>query len=360
MIQRSPLAGSSRAVERALASGWFILGKELARFEEAWVKFCGAKHAVGVANGMEALEIGLRCLDLGPGDEIITTPMTAMATVMAILRVGAPPVLAESDPATALLDPASVERCITPKTKAVLLVHLYGQIRDMEHWQALCQKHRILLLEDCAQAHGAVWNGKAAGTFGPWGAYSFYPTKNLGARGDGGALITNDDTLTARAKMLRNYGQERRYEHREIGFNSRLDEVQAALLTVRLGWLETFNARRVAIAQRYFAEINNPRLRLPAKPAQDCSHVYHLFVVRCAERDRLATFLKERGIETLIHYPLPAHRQEFWTRAGQGRVDPQGLPNADRHAAECLSLPCHPQLDAAEAGNIIAAVNDFA
>jgi dTDP-4-amino-4,6-dideoxygalactose transaminase len=343
-------------VERVLDSGWFILGKEVEQFEEAWGKFSGARFCVGVANGMEAIELGLRALDIGPGDEVITTPMTAIATVVAIMHAGATPVLADVDPATALLDPTSVERCLTPRTKAVLLVHLYGQIREMEQWIALCKEAKIHLLEDCAQAHGSVWRSRHAGVFGTFGAFSFYPTKNLGAKGDAGALITNSGELAARARSLRNYGAINRYEHPEIGLNSRLDEVQAAILGTRLDWLARFNARRREIARRYFDKIDNARIKLLSRPVAEENHVYHLFVVRCAERNRLANFLKENGIGSLIHYPIPAHRQRYCKDIAR---DPRGLPNAETHAEQCLSLPCHPQLRDDDVGTIIAAINQF-
>ena len=344
------------AVERVFRSGQFILGNEVQKFEEAWAGFSDAKFCVGVANGMEAIELGLRALDIGPGDEVITTPMTAIATVVAIMHAGATPVLADIDLATALLDPMSVERCLTPQTKAILLVHLYGQVRDMERWIALCKKTKIHLLEDCAHAHGAVSGGQHAGTAGTWGAFSFYPTKNLGAKGDAGALITNSEEISIRTKSLRNYGTTKRYEHPETGLNSRLDEVQAAILSARLNWLERFNARRQKIARKYFAEIKNPRVQLLAAPIAAENHVYHLFVVRCPERDRLAQFLKEHGIETLIHYPLPAHRQGCCKSV---RTDPRGLANAELHAGQCLSLPCHPQLREEEVETIIATINQF-
>src|SRR5213593_2328809 len=258
-LQRQELA----AVERVFRSGQFILGNEVQKFEEAWARFCGAKFCVGVANGMEAIELGLRALNIGPGDEVITTPMTAIATVIGIMRAGASPVLADIDPATALLDPRSVER-----------------------WAALCEKAKIYLLEDCAHAHGAAWKGQHAGGFGMWGAFSFYPTKNLGAKGDAGALITNSEEIDARAKSLRNYGTTKRYEHPEVGLNSRLDELQAAILSTRLNLLRPFNTRRQEIAEKYFAEVKNSRLQLLSVPIAAENHVYHLFLVRCAERNR--------------------------------------------------------------------------
>jgi dTDP-4-amino-4,6-dideoxygalactose transaminase len=372
-LRREELA----AVERVLRSGRFILGNELQQFEEAWAKFCGAKFCVGVANGMEAIELGLRALDIGPGDEVITTPMTAIATVVAIMHAGATPTLADIDPGTALLDLASVERCLTPQTRAVLLVHLYGRVSEMEHWTTFCKGARIHLLEDCAQAHGAVWAGRHVGTFGAWGAFSFYPTKNLGAKGDAGALVTNSAEIASRVKTLRNYGATKRYEYPETGLNSRLDELQAAILSTRLNWLEQFNARRQELARRFFAGIRNPRIQLLSapitvalenvKPSLDgwhdsqkrwpaASHVYHLFVVRSAERNRLARFFEEHGIETLIHYPIPAHQQGFWKSV---HCNARGLPNAESHAKQCLSLPCHPQLHDDDVAKVIATINQF-
>ena len=351
-LQREELA----AAERVFRSGFYILGKEVQQFEEAWAKFCGAQVCAGVANGMEAIELGLRALDIGPGDEVITTPMTAIATVLAIMHAGATPVLADVDPESILLDLESVERCLTSSTKAILLVHLYGQVRALETWASFCEKKKIHLLEDCAQAHGARSDSKHAGTFGTWGAFSFYPTKNLGAKGDAGAIVTSSEKIAARVKSLRNLGTTKRYEHSEPGFNSRLDELQAAILSTRLTWLERFNVRRREIAKRYFAEIANTRIELLSPPIASENHVYHLFVVRCAGRDRLAHFLKERGIETLIHYPLPVHRQEGCRDI---RCDPRGLTNAETHAAQCLSVPCHPQLRDEDVTAIIAAINQF-
>jgi dTDP-4-amino-4,6-dideoxygalactose transaminase len=341
------------AVERVFRSGRFILGSEVQQFEQAWARFCGTRFCVGAGNGMEAIEVGLRALNIGPGDEVITTPMTAIPSVIAIMHAGATPVLADIDPGTALLDLASVERCLTPKTKAVLLVHLYGQMHDMGRWTAFCHKAKIHLLEDCAQAHGANLDGQYAGAFGTWGAFSFYPTKNLGAKGDAGALVTHSEEIATRATRLRNYGATKLYEHPEAGLNSRLDEVQAAILSVRLNWLQRFNARRQEIARKYLAEIKNPRVQFLSA---EQSHVYHLFVVTCAERNRLGQFLKDRGIETSVHYPIPVHRQGCC----QGiRCDPRGLPHAESHAGKCLSLPCHPQLSDEDAAMVIATINLF-
>lgn len=345
-----------RAAERVLRSGWYILGKEVQAFEEAWASRCGAAHAVGVANGMDAIEIGMRALDIGAGDEVITTPMTAFATVLAIFRVGATPVLADIDAGTGLLDLESVRRCLSPRTKAILLVHLYGQMPDMGLWSAFCRDNGILLLEDCAQAHLAQWDGKPAGSHGSFGAYSFYPTKNLGAPGDAGALVTQNAELAQRARVIRNYGQSVRYHHPEVGLNSRLDELQAAILAERMQWLDAFTARRREIAQAYYAAIANPKVRLLARPLQAGSHIHHLFVVLCDERDRLGEHLARAGVANLSHYPIPVHHQP---PCADVRLDPVGLARAERHAASCLSIPCHPQMSPADVSQVIEAVNAF-
>jgi len=344
------------AVERVLRSGWFILGSAVTDFESSWAALCGAKHAIGVGNGMDAIEIGLRTLGIGKGDEVITTPMTAFATVLAIIRAGAEPVLADIDPETALLDPESVERCLSPRTKAVLLVHLYGQVRNMERWTTLCESTGIYLLEDCAQSHAAAWHGKVAGAFGAWGAYSFYPTKNLGTAGDGGAIITNTEEIADKARILRNYGQSQRYHHPELGLNSRLDELQAAILSVRLGWLGSYTQRRKEIAKAYSNGISNLVIQKMAPPLERDSHVYHLYVIRCEERDRLSAYLQERGVASLSHYPIPIHQQSPCRTV---RIDPQGLKHAELHAAQCLSIPCHPHMDDGDVTKVVEVINEF-
>lgn len=344
------------AAERVLKSGWYILGNEVKQFESAWAERCGVKHAVGVGNGMDAIEIGLRALGIGSGDEVITTSMTAFATVLAILRAGAVPVLADIDPETALLNIESVERCLSPRTKAVLLVHLYGQVRDMDAWVDFCASNHIELLEDCAQSHLASWKGKAAGSFGAWGAYSFYPTKNLGAPGDGGALITQSDDIANLARSLHNYGQGERYHHPVLGLNSRLDELHAAILSVRLSWLDSFTKRRREIARAYLKGITNTSVRLLANPLEEQNHVYHLFLILSDERERLSAFLKTRGIDNLSHYPIPIH---FQPPCKNIRIDPHGLKQAELHASRCLSLPCHPQMDDEAVKKVIEAVNEF-
>ncbi len=345
-----------RAVERVLRSGWYILGEEVKQFEGSWAKTCGVANAIGVANGMDAIEIGLRSLGIGPGDEVVTTTMSAFATVLAIVRAGATPVLADIDPDTALLSRASVEGCITKRTRAVLLVHLYGQVRDINDWMTLCADHKLFLLEDCAQSHLARSGGQIAGTFGEWGAYSFYPTKNLGAVGDAGALVTGHDGLAAEARVLLNYGQSKRYHHPKFGLNSRLDEMQAAILSVRLKSLQKYTERRKEIANRYFAEIRNSQVDLLAKPVEEGNHVYHLFVILCKQRDKLAAYLRSKNVESLIHYPIPIHKQPPCLEMA---VSPQGMTQSELFADRCLSLPCNPHLTDDELSQIIGAVNAF-
>lgn len=345
------------ATRSVFESHHYVLGSHVTEFESAWANYCGADYAVGVANGLDALEIALRAVGIGPGDQVITTPMTAVATILAILRAGATPVLADIDSTTGLLDPESVERCITEQTKALILVHLYGQVRNMNAWLRLCKARGIYLIEDCAQSHGARESGQSSGTFGVAGAFSFYPTKNLGAIGDAGALITNDPEIAAQARTLRNYGQANRYEHIEVGMNSRLDEIQAAILQVRLNWLDAFTKRRQEIAARYLAELNNPWVKTLAAPLAPEQHVYHLFVVTSDFRDELAAHLKSHGVETLIHYPISADNQRALTGIA---TDPAGLTNSHRHAATCLSIPCQPQLTDSEIDQVVAAINSFA
>jgi len=351
-LRKSELA----AVERVLRSGWYILGKEVEAFEGEWARVTGTRHAVGVGNGMDAIEIGLRALGVGPGDEVITTPMTAFASVLAVIRAGAQPVLADIDPETALMSLESARRCLSPKTRAVLLVHLYGRAADLRAWKAFCAEAKLHLVEDCAQSHLAASGDQRTGAVGAIGAFSFYPTKNLGAIGDGGALTTSDDAVAERARQLRNYGQSVRYRHPVLGLNSRLDELQAAILRARLKVLEDFTTRKRAIARAYRGGIANPRIRLLAQVADEARHVYHLFVVCCDERNRLAEHLKSRGIETLIHYPIPVHRQPPCAALLR---DPRGLANAERHGQTCLSIPCHPQLADDEVAAVTRALNEF-
>jgi len=351
-LKAAMLAAAGRVIE----SGWYVLGPEVEAFERRFAAYCGTRHAVGVGNGMDAIELVLRALGIGPGDEVVTTPMTAFATVLAVLRAGAMPVLADIDLASANLSLDSVRRCLGTRTKAVILVHLYGQVRELGAWQALCNEAGVALVEDCAQAHGARWDGHAAGAFGHAGAYSFYPTKNLGALGDGGAVITENTELADRVARLRNYGQSERYVHPEVGMNSRLDEMHAAMLLVRMDWLDRWTQVRRTIADRYHHNLRNPTVELLDAPQQTQSHVYHLFVVRCAMREALQAHLKTNSVQALLHYPAPIHHQQ---PCRDLRRDPAGLMASERHARECLSLPCHPQMSDGDVQHVIDAVNSF-
>ena len=358
-FQREPEAliqAQLLATETVLRSGWWVLGKQVEAFEQAWAEHSGTAAAVGVANGLDAIEIGLRALGIGAGDEVITTPATAFATTLAIQRCGAIPVFADIDPATACLDPASVERCISPLTKAVLVVHLYGRAADLAGLSALCSSHGLALVEDCAQAHGAQYQGRPVGSIGVFGAWSFYPTKNLGAIGDAGAITSNDPALIAAARQLRNYGQSDRYHHERAGLNSRLDELQAAILLQRMPYLQSWTERRRAIAHRYWAEINNPQLEALAKPSDPLSHVHHLFVLKASRisRELVLEQLTSKGINSLIHYPVLGHHQQA---IAEHRLDPAGIPSAIKHSENCISLPIHPFLSDSEVDQVINACN---
>lgn len=344
------------AVSEVLNCGHYVLGKEVEAFEREWADLCAAQYCVGVGNGMDALEIGLRALEIGSDDEVITTPMTAFATVLAILRTGAKPVLADIDPETAMLDPESVQRCLTSRTKAIVVVHLYGQTGPIEAIQALAKNYNIHLVEDCAQAHGARYKGQPVGSFGSFGAWSFYPTKNLGAIGDAGALTTSSPELAAKVSALRHYGQTEPHHHQVVGMNSRLDELQAAVLRVRLQYLAGWTTRRRDIVRKYYANMRNLKVRLLPVPAEAEHHVHHLFVITSPQRDALQIHLKAQGIESLIHYPIPANKQEPCRSLPH---DPLGLKHAEQHAEECLSLPCQPGLTEEDVEKVILAVNSF-
>jgi dTDP-4-amino-4,6-dideoxygalactose transaminase len=344
------------AAQRVFESGWYVLGNEVAAFENTWAGLCGTNFGIGVGNGMDAIEIALRAIGVGNGDEVITTSMTAFATVLAIVRAGATPVLADIDPNTALLSIESVRRCISSKTKAIILVHLYGHLHNMLEWNEFCDRNGLYLIEDCAQAHLATFQGKVAGSFGIAGAYSFYPTKNLGAPGDAGMLVTSNQCLADKAARLRNYGQSVRYTHSDLGLNSRLDELLAAILTERFRWLPKFTERRREIAIAYQGGIKNPIIRALVPPEERTAHVYHLYVVLCEQRARLQNHLEKHGIQSFIHYPISIHQQ---VPCKDFRRDPMGLDVSEFHAARCLSLPCHPQMTNQDVGSVIDAVNSF-
>jgi dTDP-4-amino-4,6-dideoxygalactose transaminase len=325
------------AIDRVVASGWFVLGPEVSAFEEEFAAACGAAHAVGVGTGTDAIALILRGLGIGPGDEVITTPLSAAYTALAVMAVGARPVFADIDPERLTLNAAAVESACTPRTRAILPVHLYGQPADMDALLRVASQHGLALVEDACQAHLATANGRAVGTIGTAGAFSFYPTKNLGALGDGGAIVTNDAALSARLKRLRNGGQTDRYHHVEFGVNSRLDELQAAILRARLPFLSQWTEQRRHLAARYRAALAGAPIRLLRE--FDPGHVYHLFVVRLAQREKVQQHLLREGVETLVHYPVPIPRQ-----AALASQDPAHCPEADRACDEVLSLPMHPGL----------------
>ena len=345
-----------QACQRVFSSGRWILSEAVSRFEHEWSQYCKCDHAIGVANGMDAIEISLRCLGIGPGDEIITTSLTAFATTLAILRCGALPVYADIDMATGCLDPISASKCVTPATRAILVVHLYGRASKLDQFVDLCASHGIYLIEDCAQAHGASFQGAPVGTHGVAGAWSFYPTKNLGAIGDGGAITTSSPELAELARSIRNYGQSDRYHHEVLGVNSRLDEIQAAISLERLHYLPFWTERRRSIALRYWDEIINTNLTLLEKPSHPSNHVHHLFIIRTSDRQRLQDHLLKQGINALIHYPIPCHRQPA-IQASLSSIP--SLPNTTIFADTCLSLPIHPYLTDREVSQVISACNSF-
>ena len=340
------------AVSRVLDSGWYILGPEVDAFESEFAAYCEASHCVGLANGLDALHLALRALDVGPGDEVIVPSNTYIATWLAVSQCGATPVPVEPVEATYNLDPALIEAAITPRTKVILPVHLYGQPADMDPILAIARKHGLRVLEDGAQAHGARYKGQRLGGHGDAVAWSFYPGKNLGALGDGGAITTNDDALADRLRVLRNYGSRVKYVNETQGWNSRLDPLQAAVLRVKLQHLDEWNARRAAVASLYLEGLAGSGLVLPHVP-EWADPAWHLFVVRHPQRDALHKQLADAGIGSLIHYPIPPHRQQAYAGAG---FDAGGFPLASRMADEVLSLPMGPQLSVEQAEKVSATV----
>ncbi len=339
------------ALARVLASGRVLLGEETEAFEREFAAYCGVKHCVGVGNGLDALHLVLRAWGVGPGDEVIVPSHTFIATWLAVSQAGATPVPVEPDAASFNLDPARVEAAITPRTRALVPVHLYGRPAAMDALREIATRRGLKLLEDAAQAHGARLGARRCGALGDAAAFSFYPGKNLGALGDGGAVTTDDDALADRIRLLRNYGSRVKYRHEAAGYNTRLDELQAAFLRERLKHLDADNARRGEIARHYGEALRGlPGLMLPDGSA-DAEPVWHLYVVRHPQRDRLDAELQARGIATLVHYPTPAHRQ-----AAYGEFATADLPMADRLSAEVLSLPMDPTLSDEGVAAVVAAV----
>jgi dTDP-4-amino-4,6-dideoxygalactose transaminase len=348
------------AVARALASGWYILGQELAAFEREFAAYCGVRHAVGVGSGTEALHLALRACGVQPGDAVITVPNTAVPTVCAIVAANARPVFVDIDPRTYNLDPVKLRSYLTNqrppfRIKAVIPVHLYGQPADLQPILDIAGEYGLPVIEDAAQAHGAEYNGRKAGSLGLAGCFSFYPTKNLGAYGDAGMVVTNDDAVAQGVRMLRNYGEEAKYVNRLQGFNSRLDELQAAILRVKLKHLDEWVAARRRRARLYGELLAGMPLGLPAQMAS-ASHTYHLYVVRSARRDDLQQYLKANGIGTSIHYPLPIHFQAAYRELGYTAGD---FPEAERASREILSLPFYPELTEEEIRHVAGVLRAF-
>jgi hypothetical protein len=350
------------AVARALASGWYILGAELKAFEAEFAAWLGVPAVVGCGNGTDAIALALRGLGIGPGATVVTVSHTAVATVAAIEMAGATPWLVDIDPDHYTMDPEALRQVLEqppagiPPVKAVIPVHLYGQPADMDRIVPLCRQHKVALIEDCAQAHGARLHGQRVGTFGDAATFSFYPTKNLGALGDGGAVAVSDPALAERIAALRQYGWHRHYISDEVGVNSRLDELQAAILRAKLPHLDRQNARRAAIAAAYTAALTATPL-IPPRQRDDTTHVFHLYVTRTTARESIQSALKAAGIGTGIHYPVPVHLQPAY--AGRVALGPGGCPQAERAAQEILSLPLYPELAEAEVDTVCAALRSL-
>lgn len=342
------------AYRRVMESGWYILGQEVEAFEKEFAQYCGVKHCVGVGNGLEALHLIIRAMGIGPGDEVIVPAHTYIATWLAVTYAGATPVPVEPDERTYNIDSSRIEKAVSPRTRAILPVHLYGQPADMEPIMEIAKQYNLKVIEDAAQAHGAKYKGKRTGGLGDAAGFSFYPGKNLGAFGDGGAVTTNDDGLAKQVRVLRNYGSQKKYYHEYKGFNSRLDELQAAFLRVKLRKLDDWNSRRQRIADVYLTELKNmERIVLPYVPAW-AEPVWHLFVIRSSQRDALQKHLGQNGIQTMIHYPVPPHKQQAYRD-----MNYFNLPITERIHREVLSLPMGPALTEPAVHDIVGELSKF-
>jgi dTDP-4-amino-4,6-dideoxygalactose transaminase len=345
------------ATNRVIDSGWYLLGNELKEFEKNFAKYCGAKHCIGMANGLDALRVILRAYiemgQLSEGDEVIVPANTYIASVLAISDNRLNPVFVEPDPQTFNLDASKIEAAITPKTKAILLVHLYGQNAYNNQIADVCKKHNLKIVEDCAQAHGAYFEDKKAGNLGHASGFSFYPGKNLGALGDGGAITTNDDELAKCVRSLGNYGSEEKYKNQYKGFNSRLDEIQAAILSVKLKYLDNEIEHRRKVANYYLENIKNEKIILPKVLTKD-SHVWHLFVIRHPEREKLQEYLTQNNIQTLIHYPIPPHKQKAYSEYNH-----LSFEVTEKIHQEVLSLPISPVMKDEEMKEVVEVINSY-
>jgi dTDP-4-amino-4,6-dideoxygalactose transaminase len=344
-----------QALARTLDNCSFCLGPDVAQFEKEFAEYCGARYCVGFNSGTSALHVAMLSLGVGPGDEVLTTPFTFVATSWAISYVGAKPVFVDIDDTTFNINPAWLDKAVSPRTKAVLPVHLYGQPFDVDAVLNVCRKHKLPMVEDACQSHGAKYRGKTIGTFGEISCYSFYPGKNLGACGEGGALVTNNPDLAARAKSLREHGSTKRYFHDEIGFNYRMEGFQGAVLGVKLKHLPNWTAERRRVARRYSECLKDTPLQLP-READFAESVWHLYVVRHPRRDELKKFLEEQGVGCAIHYPIPLHLQKAYAHLGHRAGD---FPVAEKAARECLSLPIYPELTDAQIGRVVETIKGF-
>lgn len=336
-----------------LDKGYYLQGEQNELFSKHFAAYCGTKYALGVANGLDALNLIIRAHGFGPGDEIIVPANTYIATILAITENGCAPVLVEPDIKTYNIDPDKIEAAITPKTKAIMVVHLYGQAVQMQKVWAIAEKYNLKVFEDCAQAHGAVYQDRRAGNLSDAGAFSFYPGKNLGCMGDGGAVVTNDEEVYLKVKALANYGSDRKYHHIYKGTNSRLDELQAAVLDVKLPHLDADNARRREIASYYRKNITNPLITLPQTYDEQAA-VWHVFAVRTRERDRFQQYLADKGVQTIIHYPTPPHKQQAYTEWNN-----RSYPVSEEIHRTIISLPISPVLTDAEAEEVVRIVNEY-
>lgn len=343
------------AIERVINKTAFILGEEVEAFEEEYARYCGAKHCVGVASGTAALHLALVACGIGPGDEVITTPFTFIATAEAISHCGARPVFVDIDPQTYNIDPTKIEAVITERTRAIVPVHLYGQPADMDPILSIARRHGLKVIEDAAQAHGAEYKGRRTGTLGDVACFSFYPGKNLGAYGDGGAVVTDNVETANRVRRLRDHGRQAKYEHLEIGYGERLDALQAAILRAKLRYLETWIEARRNHACQYTNLLGECRVVTPYE-APFVRHVYHLYVIRSSHRDELVVYLRARGIGVGIHYPIPLHLQPAYLQKDYGNSH---LPIAEQAATEVVSLPMYPELTGEQIAHIADAVNQF-
>lgn len=344
------------AYKRVMDSNYFIQGNECKQFEQEFADYCGAKHCVGVATGLDAIYLILKAMDIKTGDEVIVPSNTFIATALAVSYTGATPVFVEPEIDTYNIDVTRIEEKITPNTKAIIAVHLQGRPADMDAVNEMAKKHGLKVLEDAAQAHGTKYKGRRVGALSDAAAFSFYPGKNLGALGDGGCVVTNDDDIASKVRALGNYGSDYKYHHIYQGTNSRLDEMQAAFLRVKLPCLEKWNDARKQVAERYLSEIKNPLIKLPVAPDKDYDHIYHVFVIRCDRRDELEKYLNDKGIGTVKHYPIPMHMQ----KAYESLNIPEGsLPIAEEISRTVLSIPMYYNMTDEEISYVIDAVNNF-